>query len=106
MSPPDPDEPPMAAPRPSVFLERQSYRRRRLADAARILPFLGAALIAIPLLWPRADAGEGAVSLSSAILYIFICWAVLIGVSFLFGLAARRMSSSDEARAEGERWRR
>ena len=39
---------------PAVFLERQSYRRRRLMDVARLLPILGAALFAVPLLWPRA----------------------------------------------------
>ncbi|WP_271950371.1 hypothetical protein [Ruegeria faecimaris] len=83
--------------RPSLFLERQSYRRRRLTDAARLLPILGGALIAIPLLWPRGgDAADG-VPLSSAILYIFTCWAVLIVVSVLFGFAARRISTGDES---------
>ncbi|WP_170446822.1 hypothetical protein [Ruegeria arenilitoris] len=93
-------------PRPSVFLERQSYRRRRLADAARMLPFVGAGLICIPLLWPDPGPENSGVPLSSAILYIFSCWAALIVVSLLFGFAARRMSSSEGSAAESEQWPR
>ncbi|QBF32563.1 hypothetical protein [Thalassococcus sp. S3] len=76
---------------PSVFLERQSYRRRRLLDAARFLPVLGALLFAFPLLWPKPETGE-AVSMSSAMLYVFGVWAVLIGLAACFGLAQRRWS--------------
>lgn len=106
MSGPDQDSRRPAGTRPSVFLERQSYRRRRLADAARILPFLGAGVICVPLLWPDASAGEAAMPLSSAILYIFSCWAVLILVSLMFGFAARKMSPSEEPRAESAKWQR
>ncbi|WP_109313379.1 hypothetical protein [Ruegeria sp. AU67] len=88
--------------RPSLFLERQSYRRRRLMDAARLLPILGAALVAIPLLWPSKGASEDGVPLSSAILYIFTCWALLILISLIFGFAARRMVVSDDAEAESD----
>lgn len=82
--------------RPSLFLERQSYRRRRLTDAARLLPFLGAALLAVPLLWPDHRAEGEAVPLSSAILYIFACWGLLILVGLVFGIAARRLGARDE----------
>ena len=76
---------------PPVFLERQSYRRRRLMDAARLMPAIGALLFAVPLLWPRA--GEvGAVATSDAIRYLFIIWAVLIGGNFLFGWLTRGWS--------------
>jgi len=88
--------------KPSLFLERQSYRRRRLTDAARLLPFLGAALLAIPLLWPD-EGGQGEpVPLSSAILYIFACWAALIFLSLLFGVAARRLGTPDSADPDGD----
>ncbi|WP_171121941.1 MULTISPECIES: hypothetical protein [unclassified Ruegeria] len=91
--------------RPSLFLERQSYRRRRLTDAARLLPILGAALIAIPLLWP--EPGEtGAVTLSSAILYIFTCWGLLILISLIFGFAARRTAARDDTDPDTDRWQR
>ncbi|WP_209505761.1 MULTISPECIES: hypothetical protein [unclassified Ruegeria] len=81
--------------RPSLFLERQSYRRHRLTDAARILPFLGAALLALPLLWPDPSGGDAAVPLSSAMYYIFLCWGALILAGFVFGLAARRMAARE-----------
>ena len=35
--------------RPSLFLERRTYRRRRLMDAARLLPLLG---LLLPQLLP------------------------------------------------------
>ncbi len=90
-----------AAP-PPVFLERQSYRRRRLIDAARLLPILGATLFAIPLLWPRGQ-GEGVdpVPTSSASLYIFSVWAGLIVLSGLFGYLARGQERSDDGSSGG-----
>lgn len=82
----------MSAQRPSVFLERETYRRRRIMDAARLLPILGLALFAIPLLWPTpadvAASGEP-VPMSAAVLYVFGVWAFLIVLAFLFGLKSR-----------------
>lgn len=95
-------------PSPSVFLEHQSYRRNRLADAARLLPVIGAVVLAVPLLWPSADsaqvvAGEvEAVPMSTAILYIFGAWAGLIGLSVLFGIAARRWGQRDSRQQPGQ----
>lgn len=65
----------------SVFLERRSYRLRRLRDAAKFLPFLGLVLWLVPLLWPveGADAASNAMALQ----YIFGVWAVLIAVVFV-----------------------
>ncbi|WP_050930321.1 hypothetical protein [Aestuariivita boseongensis] len=82
----------MSARRPSVFLERETYRRRRIMDAARLLPILGLALFAIPLLWPTPDTAgpeTDPVPMSTAVLYIFGVWAFLIGLAFLFGLKSR-----------------
>ncbi|MWD28822.1 hypothetical protein E0K89_015170 [Aquicoccus sp. SCR17] len=66
----------MARPVRPLFLERTSYRRRRAADAARLLPVLGLMLFAVPLLWPQE--GEAAVRGSRAIVYVFGVWVVLI----------------------------
>ena len=82
----------------TVFLERRSYRRRRLADAARLLPVLGAVLFMIPLLWPDGQAGADAgtsMRTSQAIVYIFGIWAALIVISGLVGLGARHWGQSD-----------
>lgn len=72
----------MSGPRTSpVFLERASYRQRRLTDAARLLPILGMVLWSVPLLWPADDRSE--TSNASALLYVFGLWVMLIICSAL-----------------------
>lgn len=62
------------SPRP-LFLERSSYRRRRLGDAARILPILGLILLFVPVWWfPER------LSLTGGALWLFGFWAMLIGL--------------------------
>lgn len=63
----------------SVFLERRTYRRRRLADAARLLPILGALLFLVPLLWPAGPGGP--VATARGFVFVFAVWAGLIVVS-------------------------
>lgn len=60
----------------ATFLDRNSYRQRRFRDLARVLPFLGAVLAAMPLLWPRT--GADAAQTSSALIYLFVVWVSLI----------------------------
>lgn len=79
----------------ALFLERYSYRRRRLADISRLLPLFGVLGLLVPLLWTGADAtsviagNEVAMPMSRAITYIFALWALLIAAAVLFGFAAR-----------------
>lgn len=87
----------MRRPRPPLFLERQNYRRRRVADAARLLPLLGALLFCLPLLWapqktPAADTARGG-------LFVFAVWAGLIFAAFLL---SRRLGSEPPTRRLGE----
>lgn len=56
-----------------LFLERSSYRRRRLGDAARILPVLGLILLLLPVWWAPDQ-----VSLTGGALWLFGLWAGLI----------------------------
>ncbi|MGR3805152.1 MAG: hypothetical protein ACU0AY_16880 [Marinibacterium profundimaris] len=95
----EPDEGPRPGgrARPPIFLERRSYRRRRMMDAARILPILGALLFVVPLLWPRPDLAEPGVPTSPAFIYVFGLWAVLILISGLLSRSARRWQD-EEAR--------
>ncbi|MEM6760471.1 MAG: hypothetical protein AAF601_13415 [Pseudomonadota bacterium] len=66
----------------SVFVERRSYRRRRLMDALRLLPILGVMLFMLPLFWPTtADEAVATVPMSRAVTYVFLVWAVLIVVA-------------------------
>ena len=87
------------APTRPVFLERSGYQRRRMADAAFLLPVFGALLLCAPLLWPSAPVdgtGEGtadagsAISMSGAMLYMFGVWLFLILGAALFGLRVRQ----------------
>ncbi len=69
-----------------LFLARQSYRRRRLGDAARLLPIVGAALFLLPILWSSsARTGSGAI-------YLFAVWAGLI---IAVSLISRRLVDSE-----------
>lgn len=74
-----PQVPPRVSGRQTIeplFLERRSYRRRRLADAARLLPLLGAALFLSPVLW-FAEGGAGPGTAAGGI-YLFAVWTALI----------------------------
>jgi hypothetical protein len=74
-----------------LFLERETYRRRRLMDAARILPVLGMVLFLLPALWRRAgDPNTAAESL-----YLFAVWGMLILAA---GLLARPLRRTDAPR--------
>ncbi len=74
-----------AAPKPGpgpVFVERRAYRRRRLVDAARLLPILGVALVCLPLLW--TGEREQPMSTTYAMIYFFGLWlALVIGAALL-----------------------
>ncbi|MDX8347779.1 hypothetical protein SLH49_07250 [Cognatiyoonia sp. IB215446] len=67
--------------KPPVFLERASYRQRRLTDAVRLLPVLGLVLWGIPLLWGAEGAGPK--SNAGALLYVFGVWVALIALTAL-----------------------
>ncbi len=74
-----------------LFLARGVYRRRRLRDAARLLPLVGAFFLLLPVLWggPRG-AGWDAV-------FIFAVWVLLIG-----GAALLAPKLADPERPEGD----
>ncbi|MFB9151167.1 hypothetical protein [Roseovarius ramblicola] len=82
----------MSPERVSVFLARRSYRRRRMADAARLLPLAGGVLLCVPLLWQGAGGGARTVA---ALIYVFGLWAALVVVSALVSRHLR--GNEDEA---------
>ncbi|MEO3415823.1 DUF6611 family protein [Roseovarius sp. CAU 1744] len=59
-----------------VFVERRTYRHRRLIDAARMLPVLGVALVCLPLLW-ISDTGTPTPT-TYAMIYFFGLWVALV----------------------------
>ena len=66
----------MRPPAQTVFLERQTYRRRRLIDLIKIVPLIGLVLWLVPLLWPTQ--GTEQVSSANAIIYVFAIWFILV----------------------------
>lgn len=68
---------PVPRPRRPLFLERRAYRRRRLMDAARILPAAGLVALLLPVLW----VASGGTDTAAEALYLFGLWAVLIGIA-------------------------
>lgn len=65
----------MRRPRAPLFLARAVYRKRRLRDAARLLPILGFFLLLLPALWAGPAPG------GSDWVYVFVVWAGLIGLA-------------------------
>lgn len=96
----------MKAPRQPVFVGRGTYRRRRLIDFAKLLPFLGVALIALPVIWgpePLApvapvlpadpadsvpSAGSGGEVVRDSI-FLFAVWFGLVVAAFVVALSLR-----------------
>ncbi|WP_372885270.1 hypothetical protein [Shimia sp.] len=76
--------------RSPLFLERQSYRRRRLTDLTRMLPVIGALLWSVPLLWP--SGGDNSPRSSVAIVYLFGVW---LGMVLLGALMAWLLKRAD-----------
>ncbi|MFT6452116.1 MAG: hypothetical protein ACJA06_001606 [Halocynthiibacter sp.] len=84
----------MKPPNAPLFLERRSYRRRRLIDMARLLPVLACFLWMIPLLW---SSGEGTARTGRAMLYIFSIWIVVIAISAFLSRRLARTEAEDPA---------
>ncbi|QJF51663.1 MULTISPECIES: hypothetical protein [Roseobacter] len=92
----------MAGGRPPLFLERRSYRQRRLIDAVRLLAVLAAGLWMIPLIWADgSDPQAAAVPMSRALFYIFGVWFAVILAAFVLSGRMRRMPDPGGEGAEG-----
>jgi hypothetical protein len=89
-----------------LFLARRSYRRRRMMDAVRLLPALGAVLLMMPLLWHPADTAEP--DTAHGMIYLFAVWVLLIVAAFALAralapaLLLEEESVGPEAGAEAE----
>lgn len=87
----------MRRPSPPLFLARAPYRRRRLRDAARLLPVVGVLLLLLPLLWTK----EGQVRLTSGeVIYFFVVWFGLVVVAAAFAPGLRSGDGSGPDREE------
>lgn len=75
-----------------LFVERSSYRQRRVIDALRLVAIFGAVLWMVPLVWPSAeDTPDHAISMSGALFYVFGVWVLLIALAALLHFRLRRV---------------
>lgn len=91
----------MTPKRAPLFLKRRSYRRRRLHDAARLLPVFGAFLVFLPMLW--APAATETRDTAPDGLYLFAIWAAMIGAAALLapGLSSDSPDEPEDGQEEG-----
>jgi len=78
----------MRPPHSPQFLARDTYRIRRLMDAARFLPVLGLVLLLLPLM--RHDPSTDAPPTAAESVYLFLVWIALIVAAFMMSLGLRR----------------
>lgn len=89
------------APSP-LFLERGTYRRRRVMDAIKLVAVLGAGLWMVPVLWPTDETlNSTPVAMSEALFFIFGIWVALIALSG-FLMRNMRMAPDTEDTQEEE----
>lgn len=74
---------------PPRFVAPETYRRRRLIDAARILPFAALVLMLLPMAWD--PAGEGMRDTGDDTVFFFGLWAALIGAAAALAPALGRL---------------
>lgn len=78
-----------------IFLERRTYRKNRLQDAARLLPVLGMILFFGPVFITEDSGSESAPSLAMWLVYCFVVWLVLIVVTALVSRALKDAPAGD-----------
>jgi len=84
---------------PPIFLQRAGYRQRRIRDAAKLLPFLGMILWAIPLAWVHGDATTDVGT--AGLIYVFVVWVVLIALTAFLGSRIRADGDQTDASGQG-----
>ncbi len=75
-----------------LFLERHTYRRHRLRDAARLLPVLGLILIFGPI-FIRDDPEGAALTLAGGLVYYLAVW---LGLIVLTALVSRALAAAGQ----------
>lgn len=78
-----------------IFLERSAYRRRRLQDAARLLPIVTTVALLVPV-WLVPQALSGA----TGMVLLFMLWLVVILCSGALHRRLGRKSLQPEGSAD------
>ena len=86
----------MGTPKSPLFLARDVYRKRRLRDAARLLPLVGLFLFLLPKFWQARTAdGAGA---ARDVVFIFVIWAALIVAAAVLSARLTQPDGTDPPR--------
>ena len=88
----------MRSARSPLFLKRRIYRRRRLRDAARMLPVLGLFLLMLPVLWAQGEAERQSTAWDG--LFLFVVWLLLVLVAAAMAPGLAEETGADDAEAE------
>jgi hypothetical protein len=83
-----------------VFLERRTYRRNRLQDAAKLLPVLGALMFFGPVFILTTDSGVGG-GTARWLVYFLVVWLILIGVAAGLAAALNRITPRGPDQPDG-----
>ncbi len=83
-----------------MFLAPAGYRRRRLRDAARVLPVFGAVLLLLPVLWAPGDAGRRETAGDG--IYLFFVWLAVIVAAAVLARPLRAETEDPAPMAEDE----
>jgi hypothetical protein len=89
----------MARPKRPLFLAPASYRRRRLSDAARMLPVFGIILLFLPLMWTETTDLR---LTSGHVMYFFGVWLFLVVIAAAFAPGLKASDRSGDGSGEDE----
>ncbi len=78
-----------------LFLERRTYRRNRLQDAARLAPVLGTFLFFGPVFILTSDTGVGG-GTAGWLVYFFMVWLGLVGLAAALAVPLGRAFPTEE----------
>ena len=79
----------MSRPPSPQFLDLRNYRRRRLVDAAKLLPLLGTVMFLLPL--PFLFAAEAdRHNVAPMAIYLFAVWLALIVFAFVLARSLQK----------------
>lgn len=81
-----------------LFLERRTYRRNRLQDAARLAPVLGAFLFFGPVFILTSNTGVGG-NTSGWLVYFLGVWFGLVILSSVLSVAIGRVFPGEDGAA-------
>lgn len=84
---------------PPLFLAPATYRRRRLADASRILPIFGIVLLFLPLMWTETSELH---LTSGHVIYFFGVWLFLVAIAAAFAPGLKAGDRSSDGSGEDE----